>query len=390
MSASPTDIVMIGAYGDMNFGDDALMVIVHRILASALPEAAIRIMTVSEAKYINELLPRAKVARYDRPTSADLAVRGGGTQFYSYPLPRALRHSPLPVAIIRALLSPRRIVKRLRQHMVSRRQEKLTARHSAALAVGVGPFVSGSREESTARALLSGADFLAVRDEDSLGVCRQWNVGNALLGADLLYAAEDYGVFVPSGDTPIRDKQVVIVVQDWYWTKEGEAVKDSLLALGRLLEERGYAVHYLSFCGRDDKDWVALLRTLGKPLSVWNANQCTFAKWIDLLATAEVVVTCRYHGAVAASLVGRPSILVDLSQKHGSAAKALSRGKLIWRSPFEPRAALDLVETAARGRDRYGAMAAKAAARQGRLARAMIETFYRYFRSVQESACLAG
>ncbi len=131
--------------------------------------------------------------------------------------------------------------------------------------------------------------------------------------------------------------------------------------LGRIMDETALKVRFVAFqADRDD----AVHRRVASLLPSAHADRVEFVnasldRVIGQMASATAVVSMRYHGGIAATLAGRPVVLIDYAPKVSSLAEELGPGArlLAWdpddlaRLPTALAAVLDQEQAVVAARD---------------------------------------
>jgi polysaccharide pyruvyl transferase WcaK-like protein len=328
-------IAIRGSYGARNFGDDALLIAAHQVVRQAFPAAEIVVLGY-ESDYIERLLPGATVIdpSIHRAGDFDLYVYGGGTQFYSFPNTRslslwnrALKNLKRPAAI------PGKLVRK-----IQRRSDGGRVLRKAALGVGAGPFVAGSAEIDMTRQLFAGMDYIAVRDVSSYERCASWGCDNLVLRSDLCYfpGIWESGIAISETAQPKSGiERIGVIPRDWPHTGEGESYTGPLLETVDILRAAGKEVEFISFSQRHDGEWLSRLADRNEPCHLWNPDEQTILEFLNLLSYYDAFITARYHGAVFASLLGKPFVGIEVEQKLRLICELFGDGARLWRYPFD-------------------------------------------------------
>jgi polysaccharide pyruvyl transferase WcaK-like protein len=293
----------------------------------------------AERAYVRRLLPGINLIRFESEAGAEVVVWGGGTQFYSFPKTRTA--SPFYRKALAGLLDPAKtynyFLKRAFGGKFNSRQR------FAALGVGVGPFVPGSAEEGYTRNLFSKMDFASVRDDDSMSLCRAWEVSAARQHADLCFLP---GAWWPSKPTPAAapstSRRVGIIVRDWPHDSAGGAYEQPLASVAESLRERGYTVTYILFRHGGDRGWRTSLEERGESILAWNPEQQTIAQFLAMLSQFDLLLTARYHGALFGALLGIPVVCVEIEPKLKLVSELLTVP--LWARPFDADKCVTLID----------------------------------------------
>lgn len=191
----------------------------------------------------------------------------------------------------------------------------------ATVGMGVGR-VPGRVGRSLVRRTLSPVDRLVVRDHDSADRLRRWGVINATVGADPVLSL--------SPDPVEPDDTVCVILRSrnrrsWRTaaaksrSKPDPAELGSLaLAIEAVATTTGLTPRLTAFhAGRDDRlqQAVADCLTIDASLRV-----PTLSTVLHEVGRSRLVITMRYHGAIAALLHERPAVLLDYSPKMAALA----------------------------------------------------------------------
>lgn len=192
----------------------------------------------------------------------------------------------------------------------------------AAVGMGVGR-VNGPFGRSLSRRSLSRFRRIVVRDADSARRLRSWGLDGVVVGADPAIALD------PPAVDP-EDTMCVILRpanRRGLRTAAGKAGKASPDAAGldriaRSIDEAaaatGLTPRLLAFqASREGPLLAALAGRLSSPAEIVAPDPHTV---VGEVGRSRMVVTMRYHGAVAALLHGRPTVVVDDSPKMASLA----------------------------------------------------------------------
>jgi polysaccharide pyruvyl transferase WcaK-like protein len=326
-------VILIGAYGEANLGDDALLTANVNLLLRTFKQEDISVYCLDSA-YLKRLLPGCKVIPLHPQArlQADFLVYGGGTLFFSFPL-SSVRTGTL-TKICSAFRSPVRSFLRLLGRYT---RSRWNFNYRAALGIGLGPFEADTRKEAETCKTIRALDFVGLRDLASFKLASdQWGLANVSLGADICYCPGLLGLTCTpraSGYQPAR--RIGVIIRDWIHTKEGAAYVTPVRSAVTHLRDRGYEVDYLSFCQSGDQQWLEALDHAGENTVIWDPLQTDMGAFIRSLRNYDVIVTARYHGAILPALLGVPVIVIGLEQKLREVANELLGPSMLWDYPFE-------------------------------------------------------
>jgi len=347
MKRTQMTVAIKGGYGCSNFGDDALMIAAFEITKRVFDSASI-VFHCKYSDYIQRILPGAKVAPPNKINGkdADIVVYGGGTQFYSFPLTTQKGIRSLFKRVARNARSPVRLGQKLFQKMVTLSFPPLNAR-IIAIGIGLGPFVENSSCERWTKNLFAQMGYIAVRDVYSYDVCKNWGCSNVVLRSDLCYLPGLWKACVPVSRTdnkPGEIRKVGIIVRDWPHSYEGNSYAVPLFEVVDELRSSGKEVEFISFSERSDWQWARHLKEKNEQLYTWSPEKCTIPEFMELLSSYDAFITARYHGAVFASILGKPVVCVEVEQKLRLVSELFAGGARLWTHPFNATDCIKHVE----------------------------------------------
>lgn len=304
-----TDVLLVGAFGQRNPGDDALLT----AFCVALPDMRLTAATADVRRPVDgvRLVPSSSPARvFAALRRSDALVVCGGTVFKT--LPAHTGRSPHDL-LWRALLLTR----------AARAAGKPVA------LVGVGVGVLGDRRARVlARLLAATADLLVVRDVASAEALLEVGVpGPVRLGADPAWTLSP----VVSG----AERSGVLVIAS-HQAGGDDVVQDTAEALAEMGLPTRIAPWQVGGGGRDDLD---VARVLHHALGVRGMTAPILTPPADLTegalqaASARVVVTGRFHGIVAAALGGTPSVALAHERRLAALSAALEQPSVAPAAP---------------------------------------------------------
>ena len=192
----------------------------------------------------------------------------------------------------------------------------------AAVGLGVG-HVRGRLGRVMAQNSLRRLRRVVARDDDSARRLRSLGMNDVAVGADPVVALEPEPV-EPS-DTicvilrPANRRGLRTAAAKAERSKPSGAVLDRMArAIDLAADATGLAIRFVAFqASRDGPLHAEIAGRLTAPVEVVTPTLRTV---LTEVARSRVVVTMRYHGAVAALLHGRPAVLLDSSPKMASLA----------------------------------------------------------------------
>lgn len=207
------------------------------------------------------------------------------------------------------------------------------ARHTPYAAVGLGVGGLGTRfGRSLVHGALQNAVGIAVRDGDSRDLLEEVGVAGAIVSADLAFAlpAPTTGAPETEGD------RLVVCLRPWSATPsrlpaavQRDATPDAHLdaladALDRAASATGLPVEFVAL--QRDRDDAVHARVAERMVTPTTRQTPSLEELLPTVARARAVIAMRYHGGVAATLAGRPSVLIGYAAKVDALAHELGAG----------------------------------------------------------------
>jgi len=101
-------------------------------------------------------------------------------------------------------------------------------------------------------------------------------------------------------------------------------------------------VQFISFA-KTDKKWLELLEAKSEDIRVWDPEHDDIKSFLEYLSEFDVFLTARDHGAVFASILGKPVVCIGIEEKLCLIAELLGAGARLWEYPFQPSRCEELI-----------------------------------------------
>jgi polysaccharide pyruvyl transferase WcaK-like protein len=295
------DVVLVGAFGQRNPGDEALL----RAFLDALPPGRVTVATsdpcATRTAFDCETISSrqlCEIATAVRRTDAVLVA--GGTVFKT--LHPHTRRNPHEL---------------LRNTLLLARSTRALGKRLVMVGVGAGALAS-RRAQRLSRRLVPCADLLVLRDEESAAVLTAIGAPAPFrVGADASWTLLDPPTATGARPTRGGDRVVVALSE----LAGGPELADVLAAHVRALRAEGVRVELQPWQLEGDLVLArAILRRVGEDVPVLDPP-------LDLADAREgfrdvgIVVGLRFHALVAAAATGVPFVAVDHELKLGALAR---------------------------------------------------------------------
>lgn len=336
MNKKKFKVVVRGGYGLTNFGDDALLKSLHEDYFSNFTTSELA-YSCTHADYLNKYIPGFTVLSLEENYAdlCDVLVYGGGTQFYSFEKnnikEKILNNIQLlkkPITLIGKIFMVFR-----RGHLKKRVYE--SDLKTMAVGIGVGPFLpkANPRTEENVKYLFKNMEVVCVRDVYSNNKCKEWGVENYNLYADLCFKMSHPLFFKQNTNKSIRN--IGIIVRDWERTKEGGSYREALMKFADRVRKDNTNVHFFVFAKDSDMGWINFFNQNGHKFNLWNPELTEFGDYLQKLYMMDFFVTARYHGAIFASMLGKPFITIVVEQKLKMVSELFLKGSKNWAYPYD-------------------------------------------------------
>jgi polysaccharide pyruvyl transferase WcaK-like protein len=299
------DVIIRGAYGAYNFGDDALLDVVYSNVVKNFPDSSIAIWG-SQISYLKKSYPKATILnKADLPNvNCKHLIFGGGTQFYDFGQKRNIK------SIIFLLFNPNYLFYKLRSILRNKKVNYIDAENEYYLCCGLGPFKSNSQIKKNALDRMSNSEFLYLRDMKSVDYCSEAKIESNLT-VDMCFSKSITCQVTKNG-------KVAVILRDWSFS-------DSKYTIDKIYDEiksiANYDVDIITF-GKDPLT-KRFASDNNMSLVSWDPELMTIDEFIKTLASYNIIISSRYHGIIYSILLNVPIIALPIENKLTQAAKEL-------------------------------------------------------------------
>lgn len=298
-------VLICGAYGKGNRGDDAILLSI-----------------VSQLRDIDPDLPICALSRTPRATSVDARISSLHT-FRLGKIWRQLKHTKLYISGGGTLMQDATSTRSLLYYLHSVREAKRQGCKVMLYGCGVGPISKKRNRKRTAKTLNACADMISVRDTYSYRFLQEIGVNqhNVHLTADPALLLEADGARVSELS---KDREYALFsLRPW----EGYSQEVFVQTVETVYAK--YGLYPILYCMEPDRDLLlarSLALYLNCPCEIMEAGECG-EDVIRLLRSMRLVVSMRLHTLVFAAGLGIPMVgvvydpkvsgfLDDLGQHH--------------------------------------------------------------------------
>lgn len=343
MNDRPSDVLLVGYYGQRNFGDDVLMKVAHSIAREWLPGRNIGVLGVREP-YVRHLLgDDVDFVPFGGGRRFELILHGGGGTFFDFKRYRAakkVRNALLLGLGHRAYVATERALRRATGRV------RDSASRRIGMGIGVGSYTPGSPRFLAELPIMSEFDALWVRDPQSAHNVERLGVNDAVIeGSDLAFLnrrwmsenSPERSLGRPSEGRP----RVGLVLRDWQLSSGRSLASEVLPALDQLRAH--YRITLISLNPANDYETLATLKETEAHL--YCPDRDGLEGMIEVLAAQNVLVTARAHGAICGACLGVPSVILPIEPKLEAVHAMLPGSSVLAEWPLDPsslRKAIDV------------------------------------------------
>lgn len=321
-----------GAYGEQNFGDDALMFYVYKWFS----KKNIKPTFIGQNKsYLKSMIPNIDVIdiKEEKNCSYKYYILGGGTQFFTF---KNFSFKEKAINYIKTI-SIKKIAYTIEKRIFNK---KLTHDYKIGLGLGLGPFKVENEQKRMTEQTVSEMDLVLTRDRYSYDFSLK-NNKNTKLYSDICFLPNIFD-FTKLKNEATSVKKIAVIVRDWHLSKEGRSYYNTLLSEVEKIKKEGYIITFILF--KNESQWETLLKSNNENYIKWNPNKHTIEEFLLKLSSFDLFITARFHGAIFASLLNIPSVTIAVEPKLELIKDCFPNSLKVWKAPFKT-SLMDKVKT---------------------------------------------
>ncbi|MBY0065616.1 polysaccharide pyruvyl transferase family protein [Empedobacter falsenii] len=295
------NISVKGAYGDSNFGDDLLMIVLEDYLSNNLPNEKLNFIG-TENNYVKKLLVKST---FNANKNEEVLIYGGGTQFFSF-----IEKSSI-ISILRNNIkkNPLQIFNKVLSKINPPRKTTINQPEKAFIGFGLGPFNNNRQAINYAKQQLSSSFYVGVRDQVSFQYCKDWNI-NAVLGADIVFSSY-FQNYISKTKKQQEKNKIAIIVRDWEWKNSETSYQDQILKFVENNKDLDFT--FIVFAKDKDPKWMKIIKNYEHV--IWEPEKQSVSEFLEILNAYDIFITARYHGAIIAGLMNKKVICIEIEPK---------------------------------------------------------------------------
>lgn len=311
-------VVIEGAYGEKNFGDDALLRVIYKFIEHIYKEDEILIITKTKAlNYSLEQFSRGSdIETIDniKCLAVDNIIYGGGTQFFKFD-----KSNSLTFKAKQALNNPRLIFSFVKKKIF--KCSLVGFKHY--IGIGLGPFEKVNDFQKLNVKFNDSVSFF-VRDKQSEYYAKKIGVKNVKKYTDICFAEK---INILKENRLNKHKKVGIILRDWEHTNFNFNVDNTIVELNKIED-----IEFEYIVLGNDKELLKDLNRNDVKYSCYDPDNISFNDFLKYLSSFDLVITSRYHGVIYSILLGIPFIALNIEPKLEIAAKELGAISIISRN----------------------------------------------------------
>lgn len=304
-------IVLVGAYGYWNFGDDLLMKLFYDLFKEWLPESEVTICSPPQGKeYIRSMTkcenilhltsPKFWIKNLNKIRTADMVIFGGGGILYEYPFRnKYFKKDPRNISAF------------------SYYPAQLIAPKILGFGIGIGPLKSDFSKKITKK-FLRNFHYINVRDGESFSFIEKESIPMKSLCPDPSFLKASYN------SEHTSENFIGIVVRDWFHIED--YVKKIKNLKNYLEKIYGEEVKIISLNKKD------MINKEFDKITVWDPTKMTVDEFSEFLGSFKALITMRLHTINVAACYGVPSVTIAIDPKLSLSAQQLNLEKYICES----------------------------------------------------------
>jgi len=320
------DFIIKGAYGGSNFGDDLLMLAIVHIIKKTNPTSSIGLILNRKSKYIENYNLNTDLIYPDNTTDivTNHLILGGGTQYFEFYKSKKNKFKDFFIK----LFNIKKVIKKLKQ----KRKYNLEFTSCSAISFGIGPFHSKNTiNYFEAIKNLKKCTFLSIRDYDSEKFCKQNNI-QYIKHTDICFNLDNFGYKYPLSNAN-KVTKIGIIVRDWIYDDNNQAYIFKLIKVSKELKSKGYDVDFITFTPISDSYVTSILKEKKENIIIYNPDIYNIDQFITILSDYNLLISARAHGAIVATYLGIPTILIEIEPKLKNIEMEITKKQLLW-SPY--------------------------------------------------------
>lgn len=315
------DVIIKGAYGASNFGDDAL---IYSILENFFLGKNIAVIG-KENTYWEDIFPNVIYFSNNENVNlhANILVYGGGTQFFNF---KSFRY--FFKKIIAILFNP--II--IKNKIFPQKKLSLNFDYEIYLGVGLGPFQDEKIKDQTLMNIKNKKN-LYVRDSLSMNYLdnESFKIDDICLMDHMRYKCNISGE---------KNNKIAIIIRDWDFDNNYKHVNH---ILNFYKKNTKYNLEFIFF--GNDKRCKEILNKANIKFIEWNPKKDTILGFSSLLSEYKLIISSRYHGIIFSLIHNIPAIAINIEPKLSQVSKEYPNISL-WNSSYDSQQLDKLIEKA--------------------------------------------
>ncbi|HAV2914278.1 MAG: polysaccharide pyruvyl transferase family protein [Acinetobacter baumannii] len=311
------DIVIKGAYGAANFGDDALL---YSLLSNISKDKNVAVVG-KKNNYIQNIAPHVDFYTYNDNVKLKTKVLlwGGGTQFYDFFSLKFFFKKLLSV-----FNNPNIALKK-----ISKKNPGVSIQFNKEvyLSIGFGPFFNRKKEQTLAKKL-GLANKIFVRDPLSYTNLSKYIDKDSIIVTEDICLLDKNNYVIPNIK---RNGRICIIVRDWSYDSSSIHI-DKAIRFYQDFEEQS-KIDFILFA--QDKQCIKKFEENNIPYIQWDPLNFSIMEFSKLIAEYSLIISSRYHGVVFGIIHSIPTIAIEIEPKLKQVHQDYLSQVSLWKKPYE-------------------------------------------------------
>lgn len=307
-------VIIKGAYGDANIGDDLLLdMVLSFLFIQGIKPQNVMITCNNKSHYIKKHFKHIKVISTTSAkfTSCDYYILGGGTQFFAFKNDINVVKNRITIYFNIIIKDPSLILSIIKSKLVKQKHA-----NKIALGIGLGPFYNTKMQEVVKNQLAT-FNKIYCRDFKSLDYCNRWGI-NAILSADLCLSDLFKKKYFKNHElSKSETKTIGVVLRDWTQNNDGNIINEKMFQF--IENYKKHKIKIFIFSNSKDAELITLITDRGivdpDDLHIWNPCESNFKNYLDIFNLCDLIITSRYHAAIFAVNYNIPTICLAIDPK---------------------------------------------------------------------------
>lgn len=281
-------IILEGYYNKGNFGDDLLMITSSSLLKE---------MNVAFRMKKEDLIFFNNYVCEESQGNENIIIKGGGGLYFDFEKKGLIKDRLLNYILSFSIFRKLAVI-------YFNKNKKILL-----LGVGIGPYTQKSNRLWTHLLDFQQVKLFCLRDKESIQVIQNKRFNNNIIQVtDLVFNVELWKNYVSSKKTSIKKSKVGIILRRWKFYKINyKEIIDGII--------NQYGKENVTFFFLEQEDEVLKEEFVSLKVETYKkGNENYISQFINSLLEVDLIYTMRAHGAIVASCLNIPSVILPIEK----------------------------------------------------------------------------